>query len=96
MGKKGRAAMWVVALSVIGGLIIWHAAYWHSTGMYLEMFKWLQTGRGYITVLYNLGLVLVLGAVLGFLMEKITDLIGYEVGGMKNFDERKTDNNNRG
>ena len=42
--------------------------------MYLEMFKWLHTGKGYITVLYNLGLMLVLGAVLGFLMEKITDL----------------------
>jgi len=49
--------------------------------MYLEMFSWLQTGRGYITVLYNLGLMLALGISLGFLMDKITDLIGYGTGG---------------
>ena len=75
MGKKGRAAIWVVALSVICGLITWHAVHWHSTGMYLEMFNWIGTDRAYVTVLYNLGLMLVLGVVLGFLMEKITDLI---------------------
>ncbi len=76
MSKSKRAAIWVVALSIICGLIIWHAVYWHFTGMYLEMFNWLQAGRSYITVLYNLGLMLVLGVLLGFLMGKITDLIG--------------------
>ena len=55
--------------------------------MYLEMFNWLQTGRGYITVLYNLGLMLVLGATLGLLMEKVTDLFGYEVHEIKHFDD---------
>ncbi|MBA7712831.1 hypothetical protein ES703_121821 [subsurface metagenome] len=75
MGKKGRAAIWVVALSVICGLIIWHAVHWHFTGMYLEMFNWIGTDRAYMTVLYNLGLMVVLGALLGFLMEKITGLI---------------------
>lgn len=74
MSQRKRAAIQVAALSIICGLIIWHVVYWQSTGMYLEMFKWLHTGKGYITVLYNLGLMLVLGAVLGFLMEKITDL----------------------
>jgi len=73
--KKTKAAIWLSILSVTCGLIIWHAIYWHSTGMYLEMFKWLQTGRGYITVLYNLGLMLVTGAVLGFLIGKIAGLI---------------------
>jgi len=93
MSKRKRPATQVVALSIICGLIIWHVVYWNSTGMYLEMFNWLQTGRGYITVLYNLGLMLVLGVLLGFLMERITDLIGYEVGEKKHFDEEK--NNNR-
>ena len=87
MSKKKRAAIYVSVLSVICGLIIWHAVHWHSTGMYLEMFKWLQTGRGYLTVLYNLGFMLVLGAILGLLMEKITDLIGYEVHEIKHFDD---------
>jgi len=88
MSKKGKAAIWVLALSIVCGLIVWHVIYWHSTGMYLEMFKWLQTDRGYITMLYNLGLMLVLGSVLGFLMEKIADLAGHDV------DAKKTDNNN--
>ena len=76
MTKRRGAAIWVAVLSITGGLILWHVVYWHSTGMYLEMFKWLQTGTGYLTVLYNLGLMLAIGALLGFLMEKIADLIG--------------------
>jgi len=75
MSKRKWAAIWVAALSITCGLIIWHVVHWHSTGMYLEMFYWVEAGRGYITVLYNLGLMLVMGAVLGFLMEKITDLV---------------------
>ena len=72
---RKRVAIWVVALSTICGLIIWHAVYWHSTGMYLEMFYWMEGGRGYITVLYNLGLMLVTGAVIAILVEKITELV---------------------
>ena len=87
MGKRKKAAIHVAALSITCGLIIWHVVHWHSTGMYVEMFTWLHTGRGYITVLYNLGLMLVLGAALGFLMEKITDLFGYEVHKIKHFDD---------
>ena len=93
MSKRKKAAIWVVALSIVCGLIIWHVVRWHSTGMYLELFEWLQTGKGYLTVLYNLGLMLVLGTVLGFLMEKITDLRGYEVRELKHFGEEKAANN---
>ena len=96
MSKRKKAAIAVAALSILCGLIIWHAVQWHFTGVYLEMFSWIGTDKAYVTVLYNLGLMLVLGTVLGFLMDKITDLIGYEVGGIKHFDERKTDNNNGG
>jgi hypothetical protein len=77
VGKKRKAAISVAALSIVCGLIIWHAVQWHLSGMYLEMFDWLETGRSYITVLYNLGLMLALGISLGFLMDKITELIGY-------------------
>lgn len=89
MSKRRKTVAGVSALSIVCGLIIWHVVCFHSTGMYLEMFKWLQTGKGYITVLYNLGLMLVLGAVLGFLMEKMTDLIGYEVHEIKHFEQKK-------
>ena len=43
--------------------------------MYLEIFNWVETDRGYLTMLYNVGLMLVTGGVLGFLIEKVTDLI---------------------
>jgi len=56
------------------------------------MFNWLQTGKGYITVLYNLGLMLVLGITLGLLMEKVTDLTGYVVREIKRPGEDEPDN----
>ena len=87
MDKRKKAAIQVAALSIIFGLVIWHLVHWHSTGMYLEMFRWLEAGKGYIVVLYNLGVMLTLGTVLGFLIEKITDLLGYEVHEKKHFDE---------
>jgi len=57
------------------------------------MFKWIETDKAYLTVLYDLGLMLALGTTLGFLMEKITDLIGYEIGEIGHFDKEETDNN---
>ena len=92
MGKKGKDTLWVAGLSGICILLIWHVIRWHVAGMYLEMFRWLGTGKGYLTVLYNLGLMLVLGGSLGFLMQKITDLLGYEVQEIRHFDdENETD-----
>lgn len=87
MTKRKRAAIWVVALSIICGLIIWHVVQWHSTGVYLEMSNWKGTDKAYMAVLYNLGLMLALGAILGFLTEGIADLIGYEVREIKHFDD---------
>ncbi len=79
MSKGKKTVIQVAILLPVCGLIVWHTVHWHSTGMYLEMFKRLQTSTGYFTVLYNLGLMLVLGITLGFLMERIADLIGYEI-----------------
>lgn len=76
-GKKRKAVIYLTGLSIICGLIVWHAVQWHLNRMYLEMFGWLGTGLSYLTVLYNLGLMVVLGVALGFLIEQITDLIGY-------------------
>ena len=89
MSKRKKDAIWLVVLSIACGLVIWHAVYWYSTEFHLKMFQWLQTGRGYLTVLYNLGLVLVLGVLLGFIMIKITDLIGYEIDEAEHVDDKK-------
>lgn len=86
MSKRMRAAIQVAALSIICGLIIWHVVQWHYAGMYLHMFNWIGTNKAYITVIYNLGLMVLLGVVLGLLLEKITYLLGYEVTEVKHFD----------
>lgn len=75
MNRKGKDALWVTVLSVILGLIAWHVIHWHVTGTYLVMLSWVGTDKASIAVLYNLGLMLVLGTLLGFLMRKITDVI---------------------
>ena len=78
MRERLRNTLWIAILCIVLVLVVWHAIYWHYTGFYLEMFEWLQTGKEYITVLYNLGLMLALGISLGFLMERIIHIIGYE------------------
>lgn len=93
MRKRKKDAISVAILSIICGLLIWHVVQWHSLGMYLEMLDWGRTDKAYILVLYNLGLMLGLGTTLGFLMKKITDLMGYKVHKIKHFDEEGRGNN---
>lgn len=90
MSKAKKDAIGVVVSSAILALLIWHVASWHNSGMYLEMSRWLQAGKGYITVLYNLGMMLVMGFILGIWLGKITDLLsggdnqGGQLSGKKN------------
>ena len=78
MKQKLKSALWIVTLCVVTALIVWHAIDWHAGRVYLEMFHWLHTGKAYVTVLYNLGLMLVLGSALGLVVGKITDLLQYK------------------
>jgi hypothetical protein len=87
VGKKRTAVISVAALSIVCGLIVWHAVHWHLSGMYLEMLNWLGTGRGIVTVLYNLGLMLALGVSLGFLMDRVSGLINSKTSQTKNPDD---------
>ncbi|MBA7698841.1 hypothetical protein ES703_107523 [subsurface metagenome] len=91
MSKAKKDAIGVVVSSAILALLIWHVASWHNSGMYLEMSRWLQAGKGYITVLYNLGMMLVMGVVLGYLMEKVTDLIAYGLYEIRRSEEEAAD-----
>lgn len=83
MTKRKRAAMWVAVLSIILGAIILHVVQWHFTGMYLSMTGWIGTDRAYMIAVYNLGLMVLLGVVIGILIERITDLISYETRKVK-------------
>ena len=78
MSQKKRATLWgVLFLLVIFVMVVWHVVHWHSTGVYLQMFERAQAGRGYITALYNVGLMIVLGFTLGSLTDRIANLIKF-------------------
>jgi hypothetical protein len=71
--KKGKFIKVCISLVVLG-LLIWHAVSWHYNGMYLTMFQWITTDRTYLTVLYNLGLIIAISITLGILLGNITDI----------------------
>ena len=87
-----KAASWAAVLTVASGVMIWHMVTWHSNGTYLEMFQWTETGKGYLTALYNLAAMLVLGILLGILMDRIGSLVGRGEAGTKPSVEEKTGN----
>jgi len=70
--------MQVGTLSILSGFVIWHITNWQSNGMYTEIFSWIGTDRAYLTVLYNLGLMILFSVMLGLLMCTITNLLGLE------------------
>ena len=55
--------------------IIVHVIVWHANGTYTRMYEMAAEGKSYLSVLYNLGLVIVSAGVLAFLIEKIMNLI---------------------
>ncbi len=75
MGSRNRAVARALTLLILVGLLIWHAVYWQSTGMYVRMFDLLETGKGYLTVLYNLGFIIVTGIILGILPGVIAGIL---------------------
>ncbi len=87
MSSRKKAFVWVIALSVAAGAVIVHMIAWHNNGMHLEMFQWPETGKGYLTALYNLVVMLVLGGLLGLVMVKVTDLISGKGDKIDNLDE---------
>jgi hypothetical protein len=91
MESRKKAAVEILILSIICGSIIWHVMRWHAAAMYDEMFTWIGTDRAYITVLYNLGLMIVLGVVLGLLLGKIAGLSRYRHPEIKNINPEKGD-----
>ncbi len=68
MNPRKRAIILLSVLLVICGLLIWHAISWQVSGMYQEMFRWLGSTKAYLTVLYNIGFMMVLGFILGMLL----------------------------
>ena len=92
MSSRKKAAVWVAVLFVAAGAVIVHMFAWHNNGMHLEMFQWPETGKGYLTALYNLVVMLVLGGLLGVLMDRVGSLVGRSEGEKNTPGEDETDN----
>ena len=89
MTKRKKALIWLIILAGFIALIIWHTVRWHEVGMYARIFDRLKTGKSYIAVIYNVGLMGALGILLGLFMENLTRVIGYEVKEIKHFEDEE-------
>jgi hypothetical protein len=73
------------------GLLAWHTIWWHSNGMHAKLFDGI--GDSFVDTLkgvgYNLGLMAAAGALLGLFMERLTDVIGYQVKKIEHFAEEE-------
>ena len=74
MAKK-KDIVQIAILAIICGLITWHVVHWHATGVFAAMLEWTETGKAYLTALYNLVLMVSMGTAFGLLMLKIIALI---------------------
>jgi len=74
MSGRKKALGRVFTFSILLGLIIWHVIRWQTTGLYVEMFELLGEGEGYLTVIFNIGLMVISGLLLGILPGEISDL----------------------
>jgi quinone-modifying oxidoreductase subunit QmoC len=86
-----KAAIQALVLAALMGALAWHTILWHNNGMHGELFNGigdnvLDTLKG---VGYNLGLMASAGVLLGLFMERLTDLIGYEVKKIEHFAEEE-------
>ena len=55
--------------------IIVHVIVWHANGTYTRMYEMAAEGKAYLSILYNLGLVLITAGILAFLIETIMSLV---------------------
>jgi len=76
MNSRTKNFLWVVVVSGAIGAVIGHMIAWNSNGTHVDMFLWPETGKGYLTALYNLALILVSGVLLGTLMDRVGSLLG--------------------
>jgi len=74
MNPRKKSAIWVGVLCTAFSLLVWHMASWYSNGMHMQMFQWPDSGRGLLTALYNLAVMLAAGIMLGVLMDRIGNL----------------------
>ncbi|MDI6857560.1 MAG: hypothetical protein QME71_04500 [Dehalococcoidia bacterium] len=85
--SRRRAFIQAFFLALALAAIIGHAVYWHIEGELAELFRDAQEGRDLFPVLYNVGLMLVTGSLLGLLLIRLTEALGYRVREIRHFEE---------
>ena len=68
-------------LAVAVALVIAHTVYWRANGQQTRLYE----ERDAFSVLYNVGLVLITGALVGMLLMRVTEALGYHVTEIEHF-----------
>jgi uncharacterized membrane protein YidH (DUF202 family) len=79
--SRRRAAIEAAILALAVALVIAHTAYWRANGRQVDLYE----DRGALSVLYNLALVLGTGALVGMLLMRVTEAMGYHVTEIEHF-----------
>jgi hypothetical protein len=85
-----RVAIEAAILAALAALLIWHTIHWHISGEHTRMYEDVVAGTSYVGVLYNLGLVVAAGLVLGLLVQRATALLGYRARGIERFEDEES------
>jgi hypothetical protein len=75
MRTKIKLTIELVFLVLVIGLLTWHVISWQSSGRYWEMLQWVKSGKGYLTALYDLGIIIVIGVTLSLTIDRLTSLL---------------------
>jgi hypothetical protein len=86
--SKRRAAIEAAVLAVFVSLVVAHTIYWRANGRQAHFYA----EAGALSVLYNLTLVLGTGALVGMLLMRVTEALGYHVTEIEHFgDDESSD-----
>jgi high-affinity Fe2+/Pb2+ permease len=85
--SRRKAVIQALALALVLAVIIGHTVYWHIEGEHAALFKDAQEGEDLLPVIYNLGLMLVTGTLLGLLLMRLSEALGYQAREISHFEE---------
>jgi hypothetical protein len=85
--SRRKALIQALVLSLILAVVIGHTIYWQIEDEHAALFEDVQEGKDLLPVLYNLGLMLVTGTLLGLLLIRLSEALGYEAREISHFEE---------
>lgn len=85
--SRRKALIQALVLALVLAAVIGHTVYWHVEGEHAALFEDAQEGADLLPVLYNLGLMLVTGTLLGLLLMRLSEALGYRAREIQHFEE---------